>query len=540
MRRRASPWVGLGLGITLVPGVAAQDIEMTSQVTEQPLPAAYFERVTAKPDFFEIERGWIARTKASAMLRQPVSGELPLVVILALFADSPQPAFSQDDVQRALFDGPTDNGTLTEFFAEASGGRFTVTGQALPWVRTQITLRQTVGSSFGLSGSQTGVYLVQAVAQADQAADFGLFDNDGPDGVPNSGDDDGFVDAVAFQFLEIAASCPGPGIWPHRSTLANWMGEPYRTNDLRPDGSPVLVNDYIIQSTVTCDGGAVQNAATIAHELGHVLGLPDLYDSTEGILPERRRWVVGCWALMAAGAWGCGRPLNRAAVRRPPHFGAWEKLELGWLDLEIVGDVRNAEIEILPVRTTGHVLQLPLSSKEYLLVEYRDQQGFDQDLPAAGVLVYHVDDTRLRRPCRSCERIYQVQLLEADANDGLRLDMTNGGNRGEAGDAFGHAMTRLTNRTTPSARLNSGAASSVSIYAIHLETDRARIRVSTTVIPLSQLAGPFMGGVGMLTADDQAYLDAVGNENGRYDVGDLRRYLLDHPTAAAAGGASQP
>ena len=26
--------------------------------------------------------------------------------------------------------------------------------------------------------------------------DFGLFDNDGPDGVPNSGDDDGYVDIV--------------------------------------------------------------------------------------------------------------------------------------------------------------------------------------------------------------------------------------------------------------------------------------------------------------------------------------------------------
>jgi M6 family metalloprotease-like protein len=505
-------------------GVAAQDIEMTSQVTGQSLPQVYFQRVATQPNFFEIERG----------------GTLPMVVILALFADSPDPIFSQADVQRALFDGPASNGTLTEFYAEASGGRFAVQGQALPWVRTQITLAETVGDNFGLGGTQTGTYLAMALELADPTTDFGRFDNDGPDGVPNSGDDDGMADAVAFQFIEVAASCSGPGIWPHRSTLANWNEAPYETNDLRPDGTPVVVNDYIVQSTVTCDGLEIQTAATIAHELGHVLGLPDLYDSTEGLLPERRRWVVGCWALMAAGAWGCGTSPDRV-VLRPPHFGAWEKLQLGWLDLELVGDVRNAEFEMLPVRTTGHVLQIPLSSTEYLLLEYRDGQGFDQDLPAAGVLVYHVDSNRLRRPCRSCERIYHVQLLEADGNDGLRLELLNGGNRGEAGDVFGRQATRLTNSTIPSTRLNSGASSPVAIYAIALDEDRARVRLSTTTISLTQLIAPVLGDPGALSTEDIEYLDSIGNGNGRYDLGDLRRYLLDHSSVwAGAGETARP
>jgi hypothetical protein len=31
-----------------------------------------------------------------------------------------------------------------------------------------------------------------------------------------------------------------------------------------------------------------------------------------------------------------------------------------------------------------------------------------------------------------------------------------------------------------------------------------------------------------LTADEEAFLDLSGNRNGRYDIGDLRRYLRTH------------
>ncbi len=48
--------------------------------------------------------------------------------------------------------------------------------------------------------ARTGDYLVQALSLADVTLDFGQFDNDGPDGVANSGDDDGFVDALSVEF----------------------------------------------------------------------------------------------------------------------------------------------------------------------------------------------------------------------------------------------------------------------------------------------------------------------------------------------------
>jgi M6 family metalloprotease-like protein len=492
--------------------------------------------VQEQPDFFGISDGWIHKAASAVLRGSPLSGVLPVILIQGLFADSPEPHVSQEDLQNSLFDGPSEFGTLSEFYEEASGGRLSVTGEALPWVRTSITLAQAVGDSYGLgSDSETGAFLLEMVEGVDGTVDFGRFDNDGPDGIPNSGDDDGTVDAVAFQFLEVSASCGGPGIWPHRSRLQSWNeGEPFVSDDSGANGGFIVVNDYTIQSAVDCGGLNVQKATTIAHELGHVLGLPDLYDRSQGLEPEHRRWVVGCWDLMAAGSWGCGT-MNREAWVRPTHLGAWEKDRLGWLGaLELVGDVLDQEYTLEPVQSGEQVLKVPLepgppsSQTEYLLIEYRTKEGFDQDLPSSGVLVYHVDPKLPgNRPCDTCPQQYRVELLEADGNDTLRRNFLNGGNRGEAGDAWGVAGPgRLTNSTYPSTRRTDGTESPVTIYDISLSGGAALIRLSTHEIPRPNLARPFLLTSGpSVSPVEVEYLDSHGNENGQYDVGDLRAYL---------------
>jgi len=538
MRRGA--WLAFSLlivGVSLVPEAAlAQRIPAVSVEGWETLPPAYLQRLMEQPDFFQIKGGWIDRTHMAVSRGAPLSGVLPVALVQGLFVDSPEPHVSHEDLQASLFDGPSEFGTLTEFYAEASGGRLNVTGDALPWVRTTITMSEAVGDSYGLSSDdRTGDYLVETLALADEAFDFGPFDNDGPDGIPNSGDDDGIVDAVAFQFLEASASCGGPGIWPHRSRISYWNeGEAFATNDPSQNGGFILVNDYTIQSAVDCGGVDVQKATTIAHELGHVLGLPDLYDRSQGLLPEERRWVVGCWDLMAAGSWGCGT-MNREAWVRPTHFGAWEKNRLGWLGgLEVVGEVLDEEFVLEPVQAKEQALKIllepgpPSSETEYLLIEYRTQEGFDQDLPASGVLVYHVDPkVPSNRPCETCPQHYMVELLEADGNNTLRLNFLQGGNRGEEGDAWrSSGPGRLPTSTSPSTRLTSGAPSPVTIYEISVEDGLAHIKLSSREIPRWRLVQGFLGAAGSgVSTEEGSYLDSHGNRNGQYDVGDLRAYL---------------
>jgi hypothetical protein len=178
----------------------------------------------------------------------------------------------------------------------------------------------------------------------------------------------------------------------------------------------------------------------------------------DGLLPEQRRWVIGCWSLMAAGQWGCG-PLDAPMpTNRPPHFGAWDKKRLGWLDeIEQLGAVEIGELTLEPVRTSGKILEVPLGDSERLLIEYRERAGFDRDIPAEGVLVYRVNDTIPWRPCAECLPVYQVQLLEADGDSALVETHPQGGDRGVPGDAYGALRTgTLTDLTLPSSRQNAG------------------------------------------------------------------------------------
>jgi immune inhibitor A len=237
---------------------------------------------------------------------------------------------------------------------------------------------------------------------------------------------------------------------------------------------------------------------------------------------------------MAAGSWGCGVS-DRDDWVRPTHFGPWEKERLGWLsNVQVVGPGLDQDLILEPVQTSEQVLKVPLepnanpSEGEYLLMEYRTKEGFDADLPASGVLVYHIDPKiGGNRPCDTCPQVYRVSLLEADGNNTLTLNFLQGGNRGEAGDAWGaFGPGRLTPGTYPSTRLHSGAASPVTVYEISLGEGSAHINLSSSAVPISSLLQSFLGTASPpLTSQEAHYLDSKGNENGLFDVGDLRAYL---------------
>ncbi len=61
-----------------------------------------------------------------------------------------------------------------------------------------------------------------------------------------------------------------------------------------------------------------------AHEYGHDLGLPDLYDYTG-------ENSTGFWTLMSSGSWLSAEGSGDIGSK-PSHLGAWEKLQLGWLN----------------------------------------------------------------------------------------------------------------------------------------------------------------------------------------------------------------
>ncbi len=361
-----------------------------------------------------------------------------MVVIPALFADSPEPFLTAEEMQTALFDGPSPRGTVGDFYTDQSGGVFTIAGQVMPWVRTSVTLQGAAGDD-GTFGPEMRDYIREAITLTDESVDFGQFDNDGPDGIPNSGDDDGAIDGITIQYLEIAGSCGGPGIWPHLSGLFGEDGAPFATQDLRPDGSPIVVQVYIADSAVGCSGTHVQGPEVMVHEIGHLIGLPDYYRQAEGLQPWQRHWAVGCFDTMGAGSWGCGSG-TKAEDFGPTGLSALSRAMLGWATLDTIGEVTDQEYTLDPLQEGLRAIEIPLTENgaESFIIEYRPRVGYDADLPASGVLVYHRD--RDARPDRwippELPPAYGYQLVEADGDDALLKVEAEGGNRGAATDVF--------------------------------------------------------------------------------------------------------
>ncbi len=515
-RHRRALLAGIGaaaaLAVCLGPGtakVAGQHVPSLTELQRRGLVGQAGGAPVGSSDERQLlyRSGWTVRAEAGAAAL-PVSGTLQVLVVPALFADSPEPFFSAEDLQTALFDGPTTQGTIRELYQEASRGALDISGTVAPWHRTALTLAEVRGGDFA-SGEppRTGEYLLQAIATVDQSVDLGQFDNDGPDGIPNSGDDDGIVDSVFFLYHEVGAHCGGTGPWPHFGGLAPWNGDtPYASDDTRPDDTPIEVNGYVLSTVVDCSGQQIGAMPVASHELGHVLGLPDFYHPIEGSQPTERRWVLGCWDLMAAGAWGCGPSDQITGNFGPTGLAPWSKERLGWLEVHEVGSVLHEEFVLEPVQSSGRVLKLPLDSAgtESFVVEYRPRTGFDRHLPASGVLIYHWDEDGRRWPNPDSAQSYLFSVVEADANSTLQRTHPQGGNRGEAGDAWAAdgQPASFSNATQPRALRASGLPSTVTLHDIRVEGAVARLRLSTaedvTVIgadalPPAQVREPYEG-----------------------------------------------
>ncbi|MDD3642579.1 MAG: M6 family metalloprotease domain-containing protein, partial [Candidatus Krumholzibacteria bacterium] len=350
-----------------------------------PMPDGFRSTKTGRPDAFTLRRGWIERARAAEQARSraplpgyrpmttepragligpgPLSGTLRVPVIGARYGDYADPPYSLASLQAELFDGPWTTGTLSRYYSEASGGVFTVTGDVRGWVPlAQAEDYYTGGPAQGLVPeylspfpglfARTDEMISEAVAGIDAEVDFGRYDNDGPDGVPNSGDDDGFVDVLIVVHPSVGAECANSlHMWSHSWQYSLWRegGQPLPTGDPAAGGGTILVDDYIVAPIVSCDDRLIE-IGVFCHELGHALGLPDLYDYNGGSSG------IGYWGLMGSGNWN--RPES------PAHPSGWCKERLGWVDVVDIG-WEARELTLGPVINSRTVARLDLPTRRF-------------------------------------------------------------------------------------------------------------------------------------------------------------------------------
>ena len=260
-----------------------------------------------------------------------------------------------------------------------------------------------------------------ALDLVDDSIDFRDYDSDG----------DGYVDMVFFLVAGLSSNYSGNDqslLWPHMFYL--YWAPPH---DGMYFGLYACSTEIAGWQSYYSD---VNGIGTFCHEFGHVLGLPDLYDTDyTGGGGESNH--PGEWSIMAGGS-------GNNFGRNPVGYSLYERYALGFTQPEVLNEVGKYEMQALDASNKGLRLNT-LNPDEYFLIENRQPGKWDRFLPGYGMLVARVDSTDANVweqntvNCRPSHMYYEL----------LRADFAG---RESASDPFPgtSGVTSITNFTTPS------------------------------------------------------------------------------------------
>ena len=331
----------------------------------------------------------------------PLSGSPKSLVILVNFKDL-KFQYKLEDFQQMLNEsGYKENGAIgsaRDYFIASSDSVFAPQFDCYG----PVTVGQNYAYYGAHSGDQSDAHPAQMIIEAcnllaDEGVDLTQYDTDG----------DGCLDNVFVYYAgHNEAEHGGENtIWPHRSAI---MG------DQRVQGKKIY--DYACTSELRGSAGtSMCGIGTFCHEFGHVLGLPDYYDT------GYQYYTIGDWSIMCNGSYnGNGKT--------PPSYTAGERFQLGWVvpeQLEHAGSYTLEPVETtnkvyLIAKTTHNLSFAEANPMEYWLLENRQHVGWDETascLTNTGMLVWHIYHKSWSRP--NNEKPFGYCLDAAGGNKGF-------------------------------------------------------------------------------------------------------------------------
>ncbi|KAG7373365.1 M6 family metalloprotease domain containing protein [Nitzschia inconspicua] len=388
------------------------------------------------PNFsnFTFQKG----TGSHRQLNAAYSGNLRNLVVLIRWSDHVGRTLpSRQDISILMnHKGPhalCPSGSVRDVFSENSYGKLNLESVVADWVTVDNTEKFYANGAHGVTRVIWDA-VRNALQQLDDKGmvDFAYFDQNM----------DKKIDAITILHSGYAAEFGGTDAYGQFYENRIWSHQWGLNNGPFVSKSGVTVREYHISPALWgLSGAGIGRIGVIAHETGHYLGLPDLYDTNGG------GRGIGQYGLMA-NSWGWD-----GSQYWPPHLSGWSKFVLGWISATVPDEGIN-QVETTQNQHPNHpqlyIIQEGFPDGEFLLVENRQRKGYDKNMAQGGILIWHIDNGRNPNDFRNSltregfpgqlgwpenGNHYGVALVQAD---GL-YQMERGVNMGDHGDVF-HAM----------------------------------------------------------------------------------------------------
>jgi immune inhibitor A len=289
--------------------------------------------------------------------------------------------------------------SANDYFQEVSYGKLSIQGSVASggsggdgWYRAANSKE-----FYDASSNNARNLIFEMVMASDPEIDYSDFDTDG----------DGYVDTLIVFYA--GPVWFGGGLHPHR-----WSGV-----NAHVDG--VIVDSYFLTGY---DSNDSYSMTITCHEYGHILGLPDLYDTDYSSNGMAR------WSLMAD---------NYDNDQLIPSPDPWCKMQLGWVTPTVITEnvddyplnAYETHPEVLKVWTNGQ------QEDQYFLIANIQRILTDQTRPGDGLLVLHCDDSRTNNTneYRKWVDVESARGLDNPASNNPR-DPIDDGNSGHPNDLW--------------------------------------------------------------------------------------------------------
>ena len=282
-------------------------------------------------------------------------------------------------------------GSLAHYFKEMSYGALTLEDNDDSVERMWFEADSTKATDYD-TACMPGVidFAEEVFADADDTIDFSDYDRDG----------DGVVDLVILYIPIEFKALEGCGF---EGTVIEDYASSQNVFIRYPTADSVSIEGRVL--VVFQRPSFPYLVGVTAHEYGHMMDLPDLYDRQGGDAAG-----IGLWGVMGWGPVGWSWNYAEAKFSGPNPLSVWSRYKVGWITeangrLETVeADTVDATLhDIHSQSSTVKAYKIPIrgSETEYFLMANRQNTydgalssvGYYDDLaPASGLAIWHIDD----------------------------------------------------------------------------------------------------------------------------------------------------